>query len=113
MRQVQKIRYGKQFAEKGINVNYVEYIDDVLCIRTYERGVEEETYSCGTGVTAVAIAASLKSPDPNGQYNISIKTKGGLLQVRFEKNGENFEDIWLTGPVQKVYEGSYGLKHLK
>jgi len=99
-----KIRNSKPFAETGINVNFIEIINDVLHVRTYERGVEDETYSCGTGVVASAIVASM------GQFvfgaEINVSTKGGSLKVSFDKiNNQNFENIWLKGHANKVFEG--------
>lgn len=97
-----KIRYSSNFVQDGINVNFAEIHDDFLFIRTYERGVEEETLSCGTGVTASAIAYSF-------EYNVAspvkIKTKGGELKVSFTKTGSSYQNIWLEGPAKSVFEG--------
>ncbi len=102
----QAIRYSDEFPE-GINVNFVEKIDkDHIKVRTYERGVEDETYSCGTGVTACAI---IHAPD-TGQQQVHVTTKGGNLSVRFYRNEEGQPtDIWLIGPATMVYDGTIGL----
>jgi diaminopimelate epimerase len=97
-----KIRYNDRFREKGTNVNFMEQDGMVLNVRTYERGVEDETYSCGTGVTAAAIAASYSGWIPP----VRIATKGGDLAVSFERNGDTFSNIYLMGPAKKVYEGT-------
>lgn len=97
------IRQLPQFAPNGINVNFVQKQEDRLLVRTYERGVEEETLSCGTGVTAAAIAATGTN---TGTYTTSIETPGGLLSVSFTKHSAlTAENIVLTGPAQLVYEG--------
>ena len=101
-----KMRYDKHFP-KGTNANYVEGKENnTIALRTYERGVEEETLACGTGATAVALAASMKgylSP-------IKILTKGGTLIVDFKSNASGgFTDIFLTGPAQLVFEGEWEL----
>lgn len=99
------VRYNNRFAAKGTNVNMVEKANGVLNVRTYERGVEDETYSCGTGVTAVALAAYAHQPNAKNIVQ-PISTPGGKLQITFDKTGENqFENIWLQGPAQFVFEG--------
>ncbi len=99
-----KIRYSKDFSDTGINVNFVKELDDGLYVRTYERGVEDETLSCGTGVTASAIAANLKNIKyKNSDY--PVITKGGNLKVRFKKNDKSFEDVWLKGEATMVFKG--------
>ncbi|NND77949.1 MAG: diaminopimelate epimerase [Flavobacteriales bacterium] len=95
-----QIRYSEPFKEKGINVNFVETIPTGIKMRTYERGVEGETLSCGTGVTAAALAHA------NGnEGEIYVETKGGKLLVKYVRDGNVFKDIWLCGPAKKVYEG--------
>ena len=97
------IRNNDLFKEKGINVNFVEEAPDYLFVRTYERGVENETLSCGTGVTASALAYAIKNNIEKG--NINIKTLGGNLKVSFVKKGNVFKDVWLEGPATFVFKG--------
>lgn len=99
-----KVRYSKHYSEKGINVNFVEVVNNSgIKVRTYERGVEDETYSCGTGVTAAAL---VNYHNDNGFNSIDIETKGGKINVSFERNIDgSFKEIWLKGPAVKVFEG--------
>jgi diaminopimelate epimerase len=97
------IRYSDRFKQDGINVNLVEKLTgNSLSCQTYERGVEDETLSCGTGVTAVALAA-------NYQYDlqppISVLTKGGTLEINFKKTDNGFTSITLEGPATPVFKG--------
>ncbi|TQI71483.1 diaminopimelate epimerase [Gramella sp. Hel_I_59] len=100
-----EIRYSEMYKDNnGTNVNFVQQINDgVLKVRTYERGVEDETFSCGTGVTAVAIAAYQTGKIQNKE--VKLETPGGSLEVKFEKTGSGFENIWLTGPAVQVFKG--------
>ncbi len=100
------IRYSDSFKRHGINVNFVQKNGSGIHVRTYERGVEDETLSCGTGVTAAAIAASLNYEELPSEGSINIHTIGGDLLVKFEKEGETFKNIWLCGPAQKVFKGA-------
>jgi diaminopimelate epimerase len=99
------IRYSDRFAEIGININYLEAKNGVLYIRTYERGVEDETLSCGTGVTAAAIAHYLEQDSSQKRFSQKIQTKGGPLMVSFDKKAKTFENIFLSGPAVMVYKG--------
>lgn len=98
------IRYNSTFNKEGINVNFLEWDGLKLHVRTYERGVEDETLSCGTGVTAAAIAYSIKN-NLNGELEVPISTKGGELKVRFKKSGQSITEVFLIGPAVKVFEG--------
>lgn len=102
------VRYSERFAKEGVNVNFVEENGSGIKVATYERGVEDETLSCGTGVTAAAIAFALKNPG-QASYSVPIHSKGGELIVRFEKKGDHFRNIWLCGPAELVFEGSITL----
>lgn len=102
------VRYSERFKNEGINVNLVaQNADGSLAIRTYERGVEDETLACGTGVTAAAIVSLLHRGQNSGQTDIPVKARGGDLAVRFRANGNGtFSEIWLCGPAQLVFEGN-------
>lgn len=98
-----KIRYSDSYKSDGINVNFVKRHEDSIQVRTYERGVEDETYSCGTGVVACAIASSRLE---NGVISpVHINTKGGDLKVSFQREADSYKNIWLAGPAVKVFEG--------
>ncbi len=103
------VRYNRRFRAAGTNVNFVEQNGGRIDVRTYERGVESETLSCGTGVTAAAIAHALETGLPEGPHTFTIETRGGLLQVRLTYEKGQFKDIWLCGPAQLVYEGKIEL----
>ncbi|MFN0035656.1 MAG: diaminopimelate epimerase [Saprospiraceae bacterium] len=132
--QGQAVRYSERWKKEGINVNLVAETAAKPClpagrrkmqnaksntplptgegpgaslqIRTYERGVEDETYACGTGVTAAAIASFLERGGSAGDFEIAVHAKGGELAVRFHANGDgSFSNIWLCGPAVKVFEG--------
>lgn len=99
-----KIRYSNKYKPAGTNVNFVQIIDaNHIYVRTYERGVENETLSCGTGVTACALSFALHT---NIENKCTVKTKGGELEVSFKKNTKgSFTDIWLCGPAEFVFKG--------
>lgn len=101
------IRYSETFRKEGTNVNFVEEGDNWLTVYTYERGVEDETLACGTGITASALCAALRTGAINGNFN--VKAKGGDLSVSFEKSGYGFRNIWLKGPAAYVFEGNITL----
>ena len=98
------IRYSESFAQAGINVNFVQVINaHQLKVRTYERGVEDETLSCGTGVTASALCFRAFEPGPQ---HIKVDTPGGSLFVDFIREADGgFSDVWLTGPATFVFRG--------
>ena len=99
-----KIRFGEPYNEAGSNVNFVEQeSSDSFAVRTYERGVEDETLSCGTGVTAVALA--MHNIGKTKSNTVRLKTEGGELKVTFTKNQNGYNNIWLIGPAQQVFKG--------
>lgn len=97
------IRYSDHYAPGGTNVNFVKRLPQGIALRTYERGVEDETLACGTGVTAAALAAYALGW--THQSMVFVKSRGGDLEVRFTPLDEGFKDIFLTGPAVKVFEG--------
>lgn len=98
------IRYNERFKEDGTNVNFVETQGKACAVRTYERGVEDETLACGTGVTAVAIAAHLVEKNLNNP--LSVKVLGGILQVSFDVSDGVYQNVWLIGPATQVFKGT-------
>lgn len=100
-----EIRYGKLYGQEGSNVNFVHQNDtDTFSVRTYERGVEDETLSCGTGVTAVAIA--MKATGKTDSDEIKLNVEGGKLEVSFTEISGKYTDVFLKGPATFVFEGS-------
>jgi diaminopimelate epimerase len=101
------IRWDARFSKyDGCNANfYTELKDKELLIRTYERGVENETLACGTGIVATAIVYGVDKDYKDGQYNIKVKTKDNDLKVSYKKTDNHFTDVVLIGPANKVYEG--------
>lgn len=100
------IRYSDQFKVNGTNVNFIEETNGELFVRTYERGVEEETLSCGTGVTAAVLAAVKKGMLNPDLKSCTVRTPGGTLKVYFLRKNEGFEQVFLEGPATLVYKGS-------
>lgn len=98
-----KIRYSSNYKDEGINVNFVTVFENYISVRTYERGVEQETLSCGTGVTASAIVSAIRFPQ--FQNKVNIQTKGGLLSVSFVKEENKIINVWLEGSASFVFEG--------
>lgn len=99
-----KIRYNNRFFEVGTNVNFIEKKDNQLVVRTYERGVENETLSCGTGVTAAALVACIAG-NSTTKNNCAIETLGGNLNVKFDKVLDtHFYNIWLEGAANFVFK---------
>lgn len=102
-----RLRYDSRFEKhNGVNVNFYTKIDNNhLLVRTYERGVENETLACGTGITATAICYALKNNFVDGKHIINVSTLYNSLQVSFLKKSDSFLDISLIGPAKKVFEG--------
>lgn len=100
-----KIRYSSTYQQDGINVNFVEKGIGAFRMRTYERGVEGETLSCGTGTVAVALA--LATQDTSLSSPVQIQTPGGNLLVHFSRRDNVFREVWLEGPVTHVFDGTF------
>lgn len=97
-----KIRNSATYSREGINVNFAEQIsEDEIAVRTYERGVEDETFSCGTGATAAALTF-LKDKDAR---EVKVMVLGGNLKVYAGRDGDSFKNIWLEGPAEQVFKG--------
>ncbi len=104
-----KIRYAAPFKKEGINVNFVSTLNDGIQVATYERGVEDETLSCGTGVTACGIIY-LEKTGREGEVNVN--TKGGNLKIKAKKRtNKGYSDIWLTGPAKHVFSGKTKIQY--
>lgn len=103
------IAHGAPYLSDGTNVNFVQIIDEnTLSVRTYERGVEAETLSCGTGVTASALAAHISKKVASNK--IQIQTKGGHLNVSFSPSTLGYENVVLQGPAAPVYQGNWEMR---
>ncbi|MEJ7557256.1 MAG: diaminopimelate epimerase [Pedobacter sp.] len=102
------IRNNDTYKAEGINVNFVEDLVDHLFVRTFERGVEDETYACGTGVTAVALSLA-KHKNQTGHISTPVTVLGGNLNIEFDYDGERFRNIFLCGPAIQVFEGDIKL----
>jgi diaminopimelate epimerase len=102
----EKIRYSDLYGKEGSNVNFVNQIsENEFSIRTYERGVENETLSCGTGATSTAIAMRFLGKTKSN--NIIINVEGGKLEVSFQENNGIFSNVFLKGPAEFVFEVNY------
>ena len=100
-----RIRYGDLYGKEGSNINFVKQIDkNTFSLRTYERGVEDETLSCGTGATAVAIAMNVLGKTNDSSVNLNVQ--GGKLIVSFDKNDSIFTQVTLKGPAEFVFKGT-------
>lgn len=100
-----QIRYGELYGEKGSNVNFVKQVDSTtFSLRTYERGVEDETFSCGTGATAAAIA--MRALGKTDSDKIQLNVEGGKLEVSFKSSNDKFTDVFLKGPATFVFSGT-------
>ncbi len=103
-----EIRYSDPYKKNGVNVNMVnETAVNAISIRTYERGVEAETFACGTGATAAALSYADKHGLKNGM--IAVKVKGGDLKVYFEVTDQVYQNIWLEGPAEVVFIGNVNI----
>ncbi|MGM0531226.1 MAG: diaminopimelate epimerase [Bacteroidota bacterium] len=106
-----KIRYNTGISETGTNVNFVSFEKEgLISIRTYERGVENETLACGTGAVASAISAYLRSQTDKTSY--TINALGGRLEVSFEPTENRFTNVWLIGPAEFVFSGNFFLQEV-
>lgn len=102
------IRYGDLYGQQGSNINFVKKIDDTtFSLRTYERGVEDETLACGTGATAVAIAMNATGQTHLNAINLNVE--GGKLSVSFNKENGKYTNVFLKGPAEFVFEGTIEL----
>lgn len=104
------LRFHKKFAPRGTNVDFVQIIDnDNIAVRTYERGVEDETLACGTGAAASAILCAMRyMPYASGKINVYTRS-GEILKIYFDKDGDSFKNVWLEGEAKIIYGGKYDI----
>lgn len=103
-----EIRYGELYGQQGSNINFVKKIDETtFSLRTYERGVEDETLACGTGATAVAIAMNARGETE--ATSIDLNVEGGKLIVSFDKKDNQFTNVYLKGPAEFVFKGTISI----
>lgn len=103
LEEAREIRNSEKYLDEGVNVNFVALDKNLLRMRTYERGVEDETLSCGTGVTAAVIAADRAGIIQGGEWKVS--TPGGVLELRYRATDDGYNDVWLIGPAESVFRG--------
>lgn len=103
-----RIRNSEPYRQEGINVNFVEPDGEGYFVRTFERGVENETLACGTGATAAAIAMALKH-NRSGQVDMPIRVLGGQLRISFYREEDSFTQVFLQGPANFVFKGEISL----
>jgi diaminopimelate epimerase len=107
--EARKIRYSEVYKDEGTNVNFVQQSSAGLIVRSYERGVENETLSCGTGVTASVLASVIKGLISKDVAKVQVKSMGGMLNVHFRSTAHRFEDVWLEGEAKFVFTGEIEL----
>lgn len=105
------IRNNETYGEKGINVNFIETEGDGYFVRTFERGVEDETFACGTGATAAAMAMAIDQ-NLEGDITLPIRVLGGQLYISFRKSGSSFTNVYLKGPANFVFKGEIEIDKL-
>ena len=98
----QAIRYSDTYAKEGINVNFVEATPEGIDIATYERGVEDETLACGTGITAASLAYDYKY---NPSEHVHVSAEGGKLSVKLKRVEMGWANVWLLGPAEEAFTG--------
>lgn len=106
-----KIRYSNRFADQGTNVDFVQEYTDHIAVRTYERGVEDETLACGTGIVASAICAGIRKGINQGTFSTKVEALGGQLKVSFFRDDSHITNVWLEGPATFVFEGTLNLDY--
>ncbi len=104
-----EIRYNDYFRKEGVNVNFVQRSENGIAVRTYERGVEDETLSCGTGVTASALISLANEWVPSNMDPVTVNCPGGKLKVHSLKSPHGFNEVWLEGPAMLVFEGEISI----